>query len=193
MENGINSSHTEKKTLTVLYIVTVTVCCIAGLLTRSFGLFADGALSLLFLSDILKGERKRFVPSIIISAVGVVLGAYTAVIGFFNLSAIIGYADNAASIYVFPLFAVVILLKAALIAFSEAGSHDRADAIFSMVVTVLVIAGTVVTFLGLHYFEPAVAAAIGVYSVYRGIKSIFDPTEHVHAKPEDDTSEEESV
>ncbi len=189
MEDNTNFTGINKKTLTVVYVILVAVCCLAGLALHSFGLFADGVLMLLFLSDLLKGERERFTPSTIISVVGVALGLYAAVIGFFNLSATIGYADNAASIYVFPLFALIVLAKVAIVAFSEAGSHDRADAVFGLIVTLLVIAGTVATFLEGHYFEPAVAAAIGVYSVYRGIKNIFKHTEHPNPKPEEEKNE----
>ncbi len=189
MEDNTNYVGINKKTLTVVYVILVSVCCLAGLALHSFGLFADGVLTLLFLSDLLKGERKKFTPSTVIYAVGLVLGLYAAVAGFLNLSATIGYADAAASIYVFPLFALILLAKVAILAFSEAGTHDRADAVFGLIVTVLVIAGTVATFLEGHYFEPAVAAAIGVYSVYKSVKNIFKPTEHPNHEPEDEKDE----
>ena len=189
MEENTEYTGISKKTLTVVYVILAGVCCLAGLCLHSFGLFADGVLTLLFLSDLLKGDRKKFTPSTVISAVGLVLGGYAAVAGFLNLSSTIGYADAAASIYVFPLFALILLAKVAIVAFSEAGSHNRADAVLGLIVTLLVLAGTVATFLEGHYFEPAVAAAIGVYSVYKSVKSIFRPIEHPNPEPEDEKDE----
>ena len=189
MEDNTNYSGIGKKTLIVVYVALVAVCCLAGLALKSFGLFADGVITLLFLSDLLKGDRKRFIPSTVISVVGLILGLYVAIAGFFNLSATIGYADAAASICVFPLFVLILLVKVSIVAFSEAGSHNRADGIFGLVITLLVIAGTVATFSAGHYFEPAVAAAVGVYAIYKSVKNIFKPKEYPDLRPEDEKNE----
>ena len=155
----------ENLTVTVIYTIAALLCLLGGLLLNSFGLFADGVLSMMFLSIFAADNGKRSLSRTL--CVGAtVLGIYAAVVGFLKVSALIGYADSTVSIYVYPLFAAVIILKVAGLFFCD-GENVRPHISFSLAVTVLVVIGTLLLTLG-HYFEPAVACALGVYAVYLG-------------------------
>ncbi len=160
----------ENLTVTVIYTIAALLCLLGGLLLNSFGLFADGVLSMMFLSIFAADNGKRSLSRTL--CVGVtVLGIYAAVVGFLKVSALIGYADSTVSIYVYPLFAAVIILKVAGLFFCD-GENVRPHISFSLAVTVLVVIGTLLLTLG-HYFEPAVACALGVYAVYLGVKGLL--------------------
>ena len=177
----------ETRTLTVLYSVTAAVCSVAGLFLNSFGLFADGAVSVMMLSVLLLGNGNK-VAARALRIASLFLGAYSVLVGCFGVSALIGYADKATSIYVYPLFALLIIAKVAGVLFCEEGSSFRVNTVFSLACTILVLAGTLLLTAG-HYFEPAVACAIGVYVVYDGVKSLF--LKH-DANEIEDTEEETS-
>lgn len=175
MEKETRPALGGKRNVALLYAAAAVACVAFGLILQSQVLFADGVMSLLLFTEILFGRGRTSSAGTVLRLISILLGAYAAIAGFFSLSSLIGYAGDAASIYVFPVFALLIIAKVAILLFSD--EDVIAERGLGLGITLLSLAGTVLTFVFYHYFDPSFAAAIGVYALYRGIKGLISPKE----------------
>lgn len=161
-------TKTEKKSLsseTVLRLAASVISIAGGLFLGSSALVGDGLLTLQHLCS--GASERRFSP-IAVRVLGF-LGLFLAVSGFFETSLTISYAASAVRILALPVLTVALLLRIAVLFLGKSGSFGWRE----LAVTAGVVLSVILSWLAAFYFEPALAAALGVWILCLGFFPAF--------------------